>query len=325
MGIGRRYILQVGGVRPSGATVTGVATEFNLLDAFSGEIADGTEVQYDAITTEQLGSLSENEYRTRVEDFLTIVEIQEDGAFQTLLDRSEFNSTQCDSAAAVTTVPPTTVPSTTTTTAFSLSDGSINGDAGFTVTFIINGGTSSYDIELRGYDFLNRDGIYSNTEGSLINTYDYISDGEKTESILLPVTTQVVVVFAVDGNGLTDQLSMSVPAITTTASPSVTCFNENNVSVERELLSSLDVYIRPDSSIDFNISEITIDVIAIPSKGTEVYQVNVQPFNIGNFWVALVGNSGLPDDIYDVSINLTNLECGTENYVITVVVDNNAG
>jgi len=227
MGIGRRYILQVGGVRPSGATVTGVATEFNLLDAFSGEIADGTEVQYDAITTEQLGSLSENEYRTRVEDFLTIVEIQEDGAFQTLLDRSEFNSTQCDSAAAVTTVAPTTTTTTTTTTAapttttttttttptaapFSLSDGSINGDAGFTVTFIINGGTSSYDIELRGYDFLNRDGIYSNTEGSLINTYDYISDGEKTESILLPENITVVVVFGVDENGLTDQLSIPI-------------------------------------------------------------------------------------------------------------------
>ena len=229
MGIGRRYILQVGGVRPSGATVTGVATEFNLLDAFSGEIADGTEVQYDAITTEQLGSLSENEYRTRVEDFLTIVEIQEDGAFQTLLDRSEFNSTQCDGT------PVTTAAPTTTTTA-------------------------------------------------------------------APTTTT-----------------------TTTASPSVTCFNENNVSVERELLSSLDVYIRPDSSIDFNISEITIDVIAIPSKGTEVYQVNVQPFNIGNFWVALVGNSGLPDDIYDVSINLTNVECDTETYNIRVEVDNSTG
>jgi hypothetical protein len=217
MGIARRYILQVGGVRPSGATITGAATEFNLLDAFSGEIANGTEVQYDAITTEQLASLSESEYFTRVEDFLTIVEIQEDGAYQTLLDRSEFNSTQCDGTPVTTASPTTAAPTTTTTTTttttaapFSLSDGNINGDLGFTVTFTINGGTSGYNIELRGYEFFNRSGVYSDTEGSLISTYVFRNDGQQSESILLPENTRVVVVFGVDGNGLTDQLSIPI-------------------------------------------------------------------------------------------------------------------
>ena len=112
MGIARKYILEVSGTQPNGATVNTDVEEFNLLDSFNGVVANNVSVQYETITIEQLGLLSDSEYLLRVQDFLYLINIQKDGVYNSLVDRAIFNSIQCNEVS----IPTTTVNSTTTTT-----------------------------------------------------------------------------------------------------------------------------------------------------------------------------------------------------------------
>jgi len=123
MGQARRYILQCDWIKPSGVTTVTGTSEYSLLSGFTGtSIFDsGSTFSYLGITAAELSDLTNDDYQTRVTDFISYIS-QFEYSFNlyeltTLIDNGEYNEVLC-----IATTTTTVAPITTTTTTNSLTN-----------------------------------------------------------------------------------------------------------------------------------------------------------------------------------------------------------
>jgi hypothetical protein len=96
MGLARRYIIEVVEIVPTGASSVERTVEYDLTEAFSGTNGSGDVVTYDGITTNDIITLSNDDYENRVDDFLYLLQIDEEGGYDKLNNSSTFDSTSCN-------------------------------------------------------------------------------------------------------------------------------------------------------------------------------------------------------------------------------------
>ena len=120
MGTARKYILSVNQSFPSGTTYINNIIYYNLLNSFSGITDNGNIYQfiYSGITLTQLSQLSSVDYKKRVSDFMSYINVDLLNIRTNLLNLSEYDEISCSpiTTTTTTTSTTTTIPITTSTT-----------------------------------------------------------------------------------------------------------------------------------------------------------------------------------------------------------------